>query len=282
MSSPNVPPLDTELAEAVLTRFLREESRRAGFERLVLGLSGGIDSAVSALLAARAVGPANVQALALPWRESSPESLEHARAVAEVAGIALEVVDLTDAADGLLPALGHTDDQRVAQRHRRGNVLARLRMIALFDRSLADGSLVVGTSNKTELLLGYGTLYGDMASALNPIGDLYKAQVRALARHLDCPSVVVDKPPSADLWAGQTDEDDLGFTYDQADAVLHLLVDRRLPPEQVVEHGHSRALIDAILGRVRRNQFKRRGPLIAKLSARTINWEFRYPRDWGT
>lgn len=279
MSSPSVPPLDTELAEAVLTRFLREEAGRAGFQKLILGLSGGIDSALSALLAARAVGPENVLALALPYRESSAESLTHAAEVAEVAGIRLERVDVTAAADGYLSAIDAGDD---LDRHRRGNVLARMRMIALFDRSLADGSLVVGTSNKTELLLGYGTLYGDMASALNPIGDLYKCQVRALARDLGCPDSVLDKSPSADLWAGQTDEDDLGFTYDQADAVLYRLVDLRHSPTRMEADGFDRELVDAIFRRVRQNQFKRRGPLIAKLSARTINWEFRYPRDWGT
>ncbi len=276
MSSPSVPPLDTELAERVLVRFLRDESRRSGFGRLVLGLSGGIDSAVAAYLAARAVGPENVICIAMPWRQSSSESLEHGRQVADAAGLRLDVADLTAAADGLIGVLPDPSPHRI------GNVLARLRMVTLWDRSMADAALVVGTSNKTELLLGYGTLHGDLASALNPLGDLWKCQVRALARHLGVPAVVIEKPPSADLVQGQTDEGDLGFTYDTADAVLELLVDRRETPEQVVAAGFSREVVTDIHRRVVRNQYKRRGPLIAKLSRRTIGWEFRYPRDWQT
>lgn len=276
MSSPSAPRLATELAERVLTAFLREEARRAGFERLVLGLSGGVDSAVAAHLAARAVGPANLHAIALPARESSPESLAHARLVADAGGFALEVVEIGAAAESMLAALGPTTPLR------RGNVLARLRMIALYDASARLPALVVGTSNKTELLLGYGTLHGDLASALNPLGDLWKCQVRQLARHLGVPAVVVDKPPSADLWPGQTDEADLGFTYDEADAILHRLVDWRSSPEEVIAAGFPEATVRRIVRTMMRNQFKRRPPMIAKLSARTIGWEFRYPRDWGT
>ncbi len=276
MSSPSVPHLDTELATRVLVRFLRDEAARAGFTRLVLGLSGGIDSAVAAFLAAHAVGPENVVALALPWRGSNPQSLEHGRLVASAAGIALGVADLTAAADGLLAVLPAPTP------HRTGNVLARLRMVTLWDRSLAERALVVGTSNKTELLLGYGTLHGDLASALNPLGDLWKCQVRALARHLGVPEPVISKPPSADLWEGQTDEGELGFTYDQADAVLSRLVDARETPNALVAAGFHRELVDAIVRRVVQNQYKRRGPLIAKLSRRTVGWEFRYPRDWAT
>lgn len=276
MSSPSAPRLDTDLAERVLVAFLRDESRRAGFERLVIGLSGGIDSAVAALLAARAVGPSNVHAFALPARESSGESLEHARLVAEVGGLALTVREIGPAAEAMIASLGETTPLR------RGNVYARMRMVALFDASSALHALVVGTSNKTELLLGYGTLHGDLASALNPLGDLWKCQVRELARSLGVPAVVVDKPPSADLWPGQTDESDLGFTYAEADAILHRLVDRRASPEQVVAEGFAEATVRKIVKTVVRTQFKRRPPMIAKLSARTVGWEFRYPRDWGT
>lgn len=276
MSSPSAPRLDTDLAERVLVAFLRDESRRAGFERLVIGLSGGIDSAVAALLAARAVGPSNVHAFALPARESSGESLEHARLVAEVGGLALTVREIGPAAEAMIASLGETTPLR------RGNVYARMRMVALFDASSALHALVVGTSNKTELLLGYGTLHGDLASALNPLGDLWKCQVRELARSLGVPAAVVDKPPSADLWPGQTDESDLGFTYAEADAILHRLVDRRASPEQVVAEGFAEATVRKIVKTVVRTQFKRRPPMIAKLSARTVGWEFRYPRDWGT
>jgi NAD+ synthase len=276
VSSPSVPPLDTELAERVLVRFLRDEAGRAGFTRLVLGLSGGIDSAVSAYLAARAVGPENVISIAMPWKHSSEESLEHGHLVATEGDLSLDHVDLTDAAESLLAQLPEPTPHRV------GNVLARLRMITLWDRSFAEQALVVGTTNKTELLVGYGTLHGDLASALNPLGDLYKCQVRDLARHLGVPDVVVDKPPSADLAPGQTDEADFGFTYDEADAVLERMIDRRHAPEDIVAEGFEESLVRAIHGRVVRNQYKRRGPLIAKLSRRTVGWEFRYPRDWRT
>lgn len=276
MPSPSGPPLDTELAERVLVRFLRDESSRVGLTKLVLGLSGGIDSAVAALLAARAVGAGNVCALAMPSEASSPQSLEDARAVAAVGGFGVEVVPIGEASSALHTRIGETTPVR------RGNVHARLRMIVLYDRSAALPGLVVGTSNKTELLLGYGTLHGDMASALNPLGDLWKGQVRALARRLGVPQRVIDKPPTADLWSGQTDEGELGFTYDEADAILHRLVDLRSTIDAVVAEGFAEALVRRIDGMVARTQFKRRRPLIAKLSQRTIGWEFRYPRDWRT
>jgi NAD+ synthase len=276
VSSPSAPRLDTDLAERVLVAFLREETKRAGFERLVIGLSGGVDSAVAAFLAARAVGPDKLHAIALPARESSEESLAHARLVAEAGGFGVTVREIGPAADALIASLSDTTPLR------RGNVYARLRMIALYDASAALPALVVGTSNKTELLLGYGTLHGDLASALNPLGDLWKCQVRELARHLGVPAVVVDKPPSADLWPGQTDEGDLGFSYAEADAILHLLVDARVSPEEVVAQGFAEATVRRIVRTMMRNQFKRRPPMIAKLSARTVGWEFRYPRDWGT
>jgi NAD+ synthase len=260
----------------VLTRFLRVESRRAGFERLVLGLSGGIDSAVVCFLAVRAVGAENVVPVAMPWRDSSPDSVEHARLVAGACGVALRTCDLTDAADGLLSVLHEPTHHRI------GNVLARLRMVTLFDVSFEIGGLVLGTSNKTELLLGYGTLFGDLASALNPLGDIYKGQVRQLARHLRVPDEVVEKPPSADLWVGQTDEDELGFSYDDADALLHLLVDARKHPDDVVRMGFDRALVDRVRRLVATSHYKRRMPVIAKLSQHTIGWEYRNPRDLGS
>lgn len=269
-------PLDAALAAEVLVRFLREETVRAGLSKLVIGVSGGVDSTVAALLAARAVGPENVAGLALPSAESSPRSLEDAREVAALGGFALDVVPIADAAAGLLAHLGETTPLR------RGNVLARLRMIALYDRSAAVRGLVVGTSNKSELMLGYGTLHGDLASALNPLGDLWKCQVRALGRHLGAPERLWAKPASPDLWAGQTTEGELGFSYDTADAILHRLVDLRRAPEDVVAEGFEAVLVARIESMLVRNQFKRRMPLVAKLSPRTVGWEFRYPRDWRT
>ena len=168
-----------------------------------------------------------------------------------------------------------------ADRTRRGNKMARERMSILYDQSMAHRALVLGTSNKTELLLGYGTLFGDMASALNPIGDLYKTQVFALARELDLPHSVLTKPPSADLWAGQSDEEELGIRYAVVDQVLHLLVDQRRSRSEVIALGFDAADVDTVAVRVRGSQYKRRPPVIAKLSSRTIDREFRYPRDWG-
>jgi NAD+ synthase len=165
---------------------------------------------------------------------------------------------------------------------RKGNIMARARMIVLYDQSEAFKGLVVGTGNKTEILLGYSTLWGDSASALNPIGDLYKAQVRQLARALGIPSVIVEKPPSADLWVGQTDENELGFTYDDVDKLLYLLVDHRYSPEECIEVGFDQTFVETVVTRIRRNQFKRMLPPIAKLSNRTIGYDFLYLRDWGT
>lgn len=273
-TDPAASKLDCALAERVLTAFLRDETRRTGLSRLVIGLSGGIDSAVAAMLAARAVGPENLTAVAIPSAESSPQSLEDAQAVAAAGGFALETVPIADAAAGLVPHLGDVTPLR------RGNVLARLRMIVLYDVSARVRGLVVGTSNKTELMLGYGTLHGDMACALNPLGDLWKGQVRALARHVGVPDRVVVKPPTADLWAGQTDEGEMGFTYDEADAVLLRRVDLRMSAAEIAAQGFPAALVDRIESMLVRNQFKRRPPVIAKLSLRTVGWEFRYPRDW--
>jgi NAD+ synthase len=276
VSSPRTPLLDSELAEKVLVRFLRDELHRTGLRKLTLGLSGGIDSAVAAFLAVRAVGAEHLACIAMPSAESNPDSLADARLCAQAGGFGLDVVPVGDAAAGILPHLGDVTPTR------RGNVLARLRMVVLYDRSAALPGLVVGTSNKTELLLGYGTLHGDMASALNPLGDLYKCQVRALARRLGVPSRIVEKAPSADLWAGQTDEGELGFSYDDADAILYRLTDLRDPPARLVADGFPEPLVTRIVRIVEKTRFKRRPPLIAKLSQRTLGWEHRYPRDAGT
>lgn len=283
MKLPAPPSLQVGLATQVLVGFVREETQRTGLQRVVLGLSGGVDSALVIEIAARALGPKNVLALAMPFRTSSAASLELARISAEHAGVRLEFADISAAAEAIFSAAGDLPDTADrATRLRRGNVLARLRMITLYDRSAREGSLVLGTSNKTELLLGYGTQHGDMASALNPIGDLYKCQVFALSRHLGVPEAIVEREPSADLWQGQTDEQELGATYDALDALLHRMVDRRTSRERLLELGFEAAFIDATAERVRRSQYKRRPPIIAKLANRTINLDWRYARDWGT
>jgi NAD+ synthase len=268
--------IDAEMVRRILTGFIDNEVRKAGFVRVVLGLSGGVDSALAAYLAAEALGPDSVTALVMPYRTSSPESAAHAGLVIQALGIRSLTVDITPMVDAYFALFPDADTVR------RGNKMARERMTILFDHSAGRQALVLGTSNKTELLLGYGTLYGDMASALNPLGDLYKTQVRQLARHLGVPPVIVDKHPSADLWAGQTDEAELGFTYEEVDRVLYLLVDRRHEvADLVAQGGFSEEFVRAVYRKVQGSQYKRRLPVIAKISARTIDRDFRYPRDWG-
>jgi len=267
--------IQPDLVEAMLVRFLRAEAGKFGFARAVLGLSGGIDSAVSAALAVRAFGPESVLSVMMPYRTSDPASERDAREVAASLGLDPRLVPISEMADGYLA------QEAVEDRMRRGNVMARCRMIVLYDLSVEWGGLVIGTSNKTEALLGYSTQFGDSASALNPIGDLYKHQVRQLARHLGLPASVIDKAPSADLFAGQTDEAELGFTYEEADRLLYLLVDERHGEEQLVEAGFEREFVRGVARRVAMNQYKRVPPIIAKLSSRTINHDFRYLRSWG-
>ncbi|MDA0998911.1 MAG: NAD+ synthase [bacterium] len=267
--------LDSPLATDLLVGFIRDEVMKVGVKNLVLGLSGGIDSAVSAFVAARALGPKNVTGIIMPYRLSNPQSERDARSVARASGIQIQVVDISPQIDAYFERFPDADPLR------RGNKMARERMTILYDHSARLGALVVGTSNKTELLLGYGTLFGDMASAVNPIGDLYKTQIRQIARHLGVPKEVIQKPPSADLWVGQTDEDELGFTYEEVDALLYLMIDRRYQRDELFSRGFSAALVDGVMRLVQRSQYKRRLPLIAKLSARTIDRDFRYARDWG-
>ncbi len=266
--------IDVELSTRMLQRFVREELERTGLERIVIGLSGGIDSAVAAAIAVRALGAERLLAVRMPHRSSSPDSLADAQLLIERLGLPSETIDITPMVDAFVQIAGRGDANRI------GNVMARCRMIVLFDRSAAERALVLGTSNKTELMLGYGTLHGDLASAINPLGDLYKTQVRQLAVHLAVPEPIITKPPSADLWPGQSDEAELGASYEQVDPVLACLIDARMSRDAIVEAGFPAELVDRIAATVHRTQFKRRLPLIAKMSTRSIGWDFRYPRDW--
>jgi NAD+ synthase len=268
--------IDTDLARKILTGFLHTEITRSGFSRAVVGLSGGVDSALSCCLAAEALGPENVLAVRLPYRSSSRDSLEHAQLVIDDLGLKSLDFEITGMVEPLFERFPDADPIR------RGNAMARARMIVLYDQSEAFKGLVVGTGNKTEILLGYTTLYGDSANALNPIGDLYKTQVRQLSQAVGVPVEILQKPPSADLWAGQTDEDELGFTYEQVDQLLYLLVDERYSPDECVEAGFAERFVHDVVERVRRNHFKRVLPPIAKLSNRTVGYDFLYLRDWGT
>lgn len=268
--------INTDVAHQILTNFIRSEVNRVGFTRAVINLSGGLDSALSCALAAEALGSENVLALRLPYRTSSPDSLEHAQMMIDQFHIPSITIEITEMVDPLFAR-----DPEISKQ-RKGNIMARQRMIALYDQSEVFKGLPIGTSNKTEILLGYTTMWGDMASALNPIGDLYKTQVRQLSRAMNIPAGIIDKPPSADLWVGQTDEGELGFTYEEVDKLLYLLVDQRYSAQECVEEGFDQNFVNAVTARVRRNQFKRMMPPVAKLSNRTVGYDFLYLRDWGT
>ena len=268
--------INTDVARLILTGFIKSEVTRVGYSRAVINLSGGLDSALSCALTAEALGPENVLALRLPYRTSSPDSLEHAQLMIDKFQVQSKTIDITNMVD---PLIAH--DPEISNT-RKGNIMARSRMIVLYDQSEAFKGLPIGTSNKTEILLGYSTMWGDMASAINPIGDLYKTQVRQLARALGIPSPLIDKPPSADLWIGQTDEAELGFTYEQVDKLLFLLVDQRYSVQECIEDGFDEKFVKGVMARVRRFQFKRMMPPIAKVSNRTIGYDFLYLRDWGT
>ncbi len=268
--------INPELVRKILTEFIRSEITRVGFSRAVVNLSGGIDSAVSFVLAVEALGPQNVLAIRLPYKTSSADSLEHAQMLIDQFSCPSETIPITEMTD---PLIGREPGMSEI---RKGNIMARARMIVAYDQSEVFKGLVVGTGNKTEILLGYTTLYGDSACAFNPIGDLYKTQVRQLARALGIPEPIIAKPPSADLWVGQTDEGELGFTYEEVDKLLYLLVDQRYRPEECVEAGFDEKFIRQVFERLRKNQFKRLLPPIAKLSSRTVGYDFLYLRDWGT
>jgi len=267
--------MNTALARRILVGFLRDEIWKVGAKKAVLGLSGGIDSALVCYLAAEALGPENVYAICMPYKSSNPESEAHARLVAEGSGVNFAVVQITSMVDAYFEQFPDADPMR------RGNKMARERMTILFDHSALYGGLVLGTSNKTELLLGYGTLYGDMASALNPIGDLYKTQVWQLSEEVGVPRPVIEKQPSADLWAGQTDEQELGFSYREVDQLLFRMIDQRATTEELVAAGFAPEFVGNVYAKVQNSHFKRRLPVIAKLSNRTIDRDFRYSRDWG-
>jgi NAD+ synthase len=271
-----LPQIDAASVIEVVTAFIRRQLDQTGFERLVVGVSGGVDSATVAYLAARATGPENVLAVVMPFRDSDPSSEADAGRVIEDLGCDSQRVDITPMAEPMLALIGDGDEP--ATRVRRGNVLARLRMLVLYDRSAAFDGLVCGTSNKTEALLGYGTLHGDMAAALQPIGDLYKSQLREVATALGVPAGIVAKPPSADLWPGQTDEDELGASYADFDRILFALVDRRWTVDRCVRAGLDEDLVRWVDRRVAQMEFKRQLAPVAKVSLRTPGVDHLYPR----
>ena len=266
--------LNPKLATRVLVSFIADAVETTGTEGVVVGLSGGVDSALSAALAARALGPECVLALLLPYKTSSPESSIDANAVARQLQVEARTIDISGMIDAYFD-----HHEKEAGKLRRGNKMARERMGILFDQAKKRRALVLGTSNKTEILLGYSTIFGDNASSINPLGDLYKQQVWQLAKHLELPTSVVDKKPSADLWPGQTDEDELGFAYPTADEVLYLMFDRGLSAKEIVARGYDAEAVGKIEELERRNRFKRRLMLIARLSSSAINLDREIPRD---
>ena len=242
-----------------LVKFLRENFKKAGFSKAVLGLSGGIDSALVAYLLKDALGKENVLAIMMPYKSSNPDSLNHAKLVVEDLKINAKTIEITDMIDA------YFKNEKDASSLRMGNKMARERMSILFDYSSKENALVVGTSNKTEIYLGYSTQFGDSACALNPIGDLYKTNIWDLSRYLKIPNELIEKKPSADLWEGQTDEQEMGLTYKEADQVLYRMLEENKTVEEVLAEGFNKDLVDNIVRRMNRSEYKRRMPLIAKI-----------------
>ena len=253
--------LDLNLKEVhnELVEFLRESFKKAGFSKAVLGLSGGIDSALVAYLLRDALGKENVLAIMMPYKSSNPDSLNHAKLVVEDLGINSKTIEITDMIDA------YFKNEKEATSLRMGNKMARERMSILFDYSSKENAFVVGTSNKTEIYLGYSTQFGDSACALNPIGDLYKTNIWDLSRYLKIPNELIEKKPSADLWEGQTDEQEMGLTYKEADQVLYRMLEENKKVEEVLAEGFNKDLVDNIVRRMNRSEYKRRMPLIAKI-----------------
>jgi NAD+ synthase len=274
--------IDTAIARRVIVEFIRGQLRQTGFERAVLGLSGGIDSSLVAYLTAEAIGPDRLLCLLMPYRTSAPSSRADAEEVVRRLGCPSELVEITPMVDAYFGRDGEPGaagpEGLTASPVRRGNFMARIRMAVLYDRSVTWRGLVVGTGNKTELLIGYTTLYGDSACAFNPIGDLYKSQVRQLALAMGVPEAIIRKPPSADLWPGQTDEGEARFSYPELDRILYWLIDKRRTVDELEAMGFSRSQVERVAQMVAAAEFKRQVPPVAKLGPRTAGIDYLYPR----
>ncbi len=266
--------INVELAEKVLTQFVQDAIQTTATQGVVVGLSGGVDSALAATLATRALGADKVHAFFLPYRTSNASSSEDAQIVAQDLGLDLHTIDISPMVDAYFERY-----EGKADRVRMGNKMARERMSILYDQAKKLACLVLGTSNKTEILLGYSTIFGDNASSINPLGDLYKQQVWELSRHLRIADKVVNKKPTADLWPGQTDEGELGLDYPTADEVLYLMFDQSLSPEEIIARGYPVDAVHRITQLEQQYRFKRRLMLIARLSDSAINLDREIPRD---
>jgi NAD+ synthase len=274
--------IDTAIARRVTVDFIRNQLRQAGFDKALLGLSGGIDSALVAYLAAEAIGPERLLCVMMPYRTSSRASVDDAQTVIDDLGCASELVDISPMVDGFFGADGVAgaagEEGLAASPLRRGNFMARQRMCVLYDRSVTWGGLVAGTGNKTESLIGYTTLFGDSACAFNAIGDLYKSQVRQLSAAVGVPEAIIRKAPSADLWPGQTDESEGGFSYPELDRMLFWMIDKRRSDDEMLALGFEQARIDRVKRLVAVSEFKRQVPPVAKLGPRTTGVDYLYPR----
>jgi len=265
-----------ETAAGTITRFIRETLDKNGFKRAVIGVSGGIDSALVLALTVDAIGAENIHALMLPYRTSAPSSLIDARTICQNLSVIWSEIDISPMVDGYFAQVkAEVSPKQI------GNFCARQRMAVLYDHSEKQNALVIGTSNKSEILIGYSTVFGDSAASMYPIGDLYKTQVFALAEILPIPSSIIKKAPSADLWQNQTDEADIGLSYAHLDELLDLMVDRRMTRAELIDRGFDQNEIDALKKRIRLSHFKRTMPSVCKISARSAGIDFRYPRDWG-
>jgi NAD+ synthase len=294
--------IDTSVARRITAEFIRAQLSQAGFDRVVLGLSGGIDSALVAFLVVEAIGPERLLCVSMPYRTSSPASRSDAEAVVRALGCESTLVDISPMVDGYFDvalaapgapgtgvksaggeaAAADSSAQGVAAGEpsalRRGNYMARMRMAVLYDLSVPWGGLVAGTGNKTESLIGYTTVYGDSACAFNPIGDLYKTQVRQLSQAVGVPESIIRKQPSADLWPGQTDEDEVGFRYAEVDRLLYWMIDRRRRPPELEEMGFDAAFVARVARMIAGAEFKRQVPPIAKIGPRSTGIDYLYPR----
>jgi NAD+ synthase len=265
--------INAPFVEKTLIRFIKEELGKFNFSRGILGLSGGLDSTVCAVLTSKALEPDNVIGLIMPYRDTFSSDLDDAQEVVRVLGIQSKVINIAPMVDSFFK--DHPTDNKILI----GNKMARERMSILYDFSAREGALILGTSNKTELLLGYGTIHGDMACAINPLGDLYKTQIRELAQHLGVPEQIQKKAPTAGLWSGQTDEDELGLKYDEVDRLLYQMVDKRKTKEEVIAMGFKKEVVERVIALVKNSEFKRKLPPIAKLSERTVGHDFLFPYD---
>ncbi len=266
--------INPAFVEKILTSFIQQELSKFQFKKAILGLSGGLDSSVCAFLATKALSADNVISLIMPYGQAFNQDIADAQEVAQILGIRWQIIDISPMIDAYY-SRRPTNNKKL-----KGNKMARERMAILYDFSAREQALILGTSNKTELLLGYGTIHGDMASGINPLGDLYKSQIRQLAIHLGVPEKIHHKTPTAGLWAGQTDEEELGLSYERADKILFLLVDNRKSKEEVIAAGFQKEEVEKIINLIKESEFKRKLPPIPKLSFRTVGHDFLYPYDW--